>query len=102
MSQDARKSSAGATVHNVNPSQEIEYNLPIVGESGGVAGSCLSGESRSNYPDVRLCTSTMKSPFCASSVASSRVAVRLGRPDGAETWCKLTRKAQVRSTTKKR
>lgn len=88
-------------MHNVNPTQEVGYKLSVVGKSGGVAGRCLSGESESNYPGVRLCTSTIKSPFCANSAgSSSRKAGRLGRPDGAETWGKLPRKTQVRSNEK--
>ena len=33
-----------ATEHDVTPSLEAAYNLPIIGKSGGVAGCRLSGE----------------------------------------------------------
>ena len=95
---DARKSTTGAAVHNVVPSQETGYNLSTTGKSEGIVGSRLSGVSGSNYPDVRLRVANLKPPLCTSSAAySSRKVSGLDRPDRAETRCKLPRKSRVRS-----
>ena len=87
-----------ATEHDVTPSLEAAYNLPIIGKSGGVDGCHLSGESGSSYPAVRLCASSLVPPLCTGSVVcSSRAAGGPDRPDGAGTRCKLPKKSQVRS-----
>ena len=91
----------GATEHDVNPSQEAGYNLPVVGKSGGVASCRLSGESGNDHPAVRLCASSLVPPLCTGYiVCSSRTAGGPGRPDGAGTRCTLPRNSQVRSNVK--
>ena len=45
-SSDARKSSTGATVHNVDPSQETGYNLSTAGKSKGLLRGAIVNRTK--------------------------------------------------------